>query len=1147
MDTKIGSVLVVGAGISGIRSALDLAELGYRVTLIDKAPNLGGTLRQLDYQFPSDHCGMCKMLPLVERDAASQYCLRKGLFHENIEIMPATELIGLEGEPGKFQVTLRYQLNKVDAARCIGCGECSRVCPAAVPDEFNAGLSRRKAIYLPVPHNLPNHYVLDLSACVRCGECEKICPTGAIDLQLDLRKTFHVLVVDDELVVRDSIKEWLEDEGFRVDMAESGAEALDKLARQDFSMMLLDVKMPGMDGVEVFRHAKEMRPDLPVAMMTAYATVENAVEAMKLGAIDYLMKPFDIEALVSMVVQRFRSVQRVTERRMEVGAVILAAGFASYNPVAANDTYGYGRFPNVLTSIEFERLVSGTGPTGGEIIRASDGKEVRKVAWLQCVGSRNLRLDADYCSSICCMFSIKEALLLKERLGNAVDAAIFYMDMRTFGKDFQRYRDRAEREFGVRFVRSRVHTVEPIGPDGELRLSYTDSAGVMRDETFDLVVLATGQRPPAGMEALAELTGIELNQWGFCKVRDFSTSLTAADGVLVGGSFSGLRDISESLIQASSASLAASALLHSKGGSLAAVEGPQSLFRDVSRELPQVAVALCSCGGAIMGDADLKAMGAEIEASSSGCQVFFMARLCTREGWTELEERLKGSRANRVLIGACLPYLYTRKLRELGQAIGLHPTLMDVVDIRTPAFPEHDLEPSQLKREILTTLAMGLAKLKGMDASLPSSTPMVQKALVVGGGIAGMTASLAIADHGFAVDLVEQGPELGGNLRNLYRTLEGPSPQDLLEKTIARVTKHPRIRLHKNARMVHSQGHVGHFLTTLEEDGLGQVLEHGVMILATGAREAKTESYCYGKSDAIMTQHELEEKLAKGVVDPARLRTVVMIQCVDSRVEGRNYCSRICCASALKNALYLKERNPEIDVYIFYRDIMAYGFLETYYTQARKKGVIFIQYQVDERPRVEVKDGPASEGGMVQIVALDPLLGRELAFEPDLLVLSTGIVPDSQKELAAVFEVAVNEDGFFQEVESKWRPVDFVKQGVFTCGLAHSPRFLTEAIAMAEAAAERALVFLNRERVAGGSITAEVRHSLCSRCERCIETCPYGARFRDEEEEKIMVNELMCQGCGSCAAVCPNSASVLRGFKDQQVMAVLDAALEEIF
>lgn len=1142
MSKKIGSALVVGAGISGIRSALDLAEMGYHVTLIDKAPNIGGTLRQLDYQFPTDHCGMCKMLPLVERDAASQFCLRKGLFHENIDIALATELVELTGEPGKFHATLRYQPNRVDPERCIGCGECSRVCPVEVPDEFNAGLSKRKAIYLPVPHNIPNHYVLDTASCTRCGACEKICPTGAIDLQLEARKAYRVLVVDDELVVRDSIKEWLKDEGFSVETAESGAEALEKLSSQNFNLMLLDVKMPGMDGVEVIRRTKEIHPELPVVMMTAYATVENAVEAMKIGALDYLMKPFDIEALIGMVVKLYEGSLQPNERSLEVGAVILAAGFAPFDPKEGYDTYGYGEYPNVLTSLEFERLISGTGPSGGKVLRPSDGREATKVAWLQCVGSRNLKLDADYCSSICCMYSIKEALLFKEKGTVPVDAAIFYMDMRTFGKEFQRYRDRAEKELGIRFVRSRVHSVEPEGTAGDLRISYTDSFGRKYDEVFDMVVLATGQRPPQGMSSLAESVGIELNQWGFCKPRDFEPSRTSAEGLFVSGSFSGLKDISESVILANSASLKASTLIHAKGGSLSEVAPSQVAFRNVSREIPRVALVVCTCSNAILPEKGLEELRAELSRESSVTQVVLVERMCTREGWAELEERLKGSHANRVLLGACQPYLYTRKLKDLAATLALPPSLMDVVDIRTLAFAAQNTADPALKKAIKAALAMSLGRLKGMDPVQVQMTPITPKALVVGGGIAGMSAALAVADHGFEVYLVEQAEELGGQLRSLYRTLEGPDPQELLQKTIARLKKHPLIHVYTNARVVHCQGRVGNFVTSVQtSDGLGHSLEHGVTILATGGSEAKTEAYGYGQSGSIVTQHQLEELLHQGKINPTRLRTVAMIQCVDSREEPHNYCSRVCCSSALKNARYLKERNPDIDIYIYYRDIMSYGFLETYYTQARKEGVIFVQYQVDRKPQVFL------ENEKVWVKSLDPILNREFSLEVDLLVLSTGIVPEGQDKLGRIFGVQIDQDGFFQEAESKWRPVDFIKEGIFTAGIAHSPRTIEESIAMADAAAQRALVLLGRQKIADSTVTAQVRHTLCSLCESCIGACPYGARYLDEEEEKVVVNELMCQGCGSCAAICPNSASVLRGYRDQQLFSVLDAALEDIF
>jgi heterodisulfide reductase subunit A len=1143
MRKKIGSALVVGAGISGIRSALDLAEVGYQVKLIDRAPNLGGTLTQLDYQFPNDHCGMCKMLPLVERDSSSQYCLRKGLFHENIEIMLSTELVTMEGEPGKYLVTLRQKPTLVDPERCIGCGECSRVCPVEVPDEFNAGLSKRKAVYLPVPHNIPNHYVVDMESCNLCGECEKICPTGAIDFRWEARRQFRILVVDDELIVRDSLRDWLVEDGFNVDTAESGPEALEKMKKQTYHLMLLDIKMPQMDGVEVLQRAKDILPELPVVMMTAYATVETAVEAMKIGALDYLMKPFDPETLVPLVVKLYENLERADERELEVGAVILAAGFGSFDPSEARvNTYGYGEIPNVVTSVEYERVVSGTGPNNGRLLRPSDGKEIRKIAWLQCVGSRDIQTDADYCSSICCMFSIKEALLAKERSNRQAETVIFYMDMRTYGKNFQRYRDRAEKEYGIRFQRSRIHSVEQAGLGGDPRLVYMDIDGTVHEEVFDLVVLAVGQRPPAGAEALAETTGVELNPWGFCQLQPFSLSLTGQEGVLVSGSFSGLRDISESVIQASSASLAASSLIHSKGGSLAEATEPQPLFRDVSREMPEAMIALCSCGDTLTQAAKLEEVEAALSGLDSVGKVQRIERICTQEGWGQLEETLQSSSANRLLIGACLPYVYTEKLRELSENTGLNSTLMEVVDIRTPALPGRDSDPEEVSRGIRATIAMGVGKLKGMDPSHLPTTPIIQKALVVGGGIGGMSAALAIADHGFEVFLVEKAEDLGGNLRALHRTLEGDSPREVLEQRVSRVEKHPNIQIYKEAQVLHSQGRVGRFRTTIEkENGMGEALEHGVTILATGGREAATESYCCGQSESIMTLHQIEAGLQSGSINPADLKVVTMVQCVDSREEPRNYCSRICCTAALKNGLYLKEQNPEIEVYILYRDIMAYGFLETYYTQARQAGIIFIQYDVSGKPKVEV------ENGQVSVKVTDPILGREVLIEPDLLILSTGIAPNGQGKLAEIFGVETDQDGFFQEADSKWRPVDFMKEGIFACGIAHSPRSVTETIAMSEAAAQRALRILSSEKLTAGEIVAEVRHSLCCLCEKCIAACPYGARWRDEDEEKILVDDLACQGCGSCAATCPNSASVLRGYHDQQMFSVIDAALEEIF
>ena len=1154
MSKKTGKALVVGAGISGIRSALDLAEFGYGVTLIDRSPHLGGILSQLDYQFPTDRCGMCKMLPLVDRDASSQYCLRKGIFHENIDILLSTELAAVDGEAGQFQVTLKQQPNWVDPDRCVGCGECVNVCPIEVPDEFNARLAKRKAIYLPVPHAIPNSYVIDLAACNRCGACVEVCPTEAVRMPEGERKQFHILVVDDELVVRDSLKEWLEKEGFSVDMAASGAEALDQLTAQRYQLMLLDIKMPGMDGVEVLQNAKTHFPDLNVIMMTAYATVETAVEAMKIGAIDYLVKPFDPEIMVPMVLRIYQDFTVAEGRQLEVGALVLCGGTEFFDPTEGKNTFGYGRYPNVVTGLEFERLLSGSGPCQGRLVRPLDGKPVHKVAWIQCVGSRDLQLDADYCSNICCMVAIKEALLAKEKAQGNLETAIFYMDMRTFGKSFQRYRQQAEAVHGIRFERGRIHSVVQDDNSGDLIIDSVNLSGELKETRFDMVVLTVGQRPGAGIAEMAEMLDLELNSWGFGQTEPFSMTRTGQAGIVLGGSFAGIKDISDSVTQASAAALNASRVLHTSGGSLKLELPPAPPTTDATREFPKILVAVCTCGDTLSEIVDLQHLAQQLKTDPVVDQVKFLEQTCTAKGWEDLVQLVQTSKPNRVLIGACLPYVYQRKLKDLGRQVGLDPALMEVVDIRSAASAQSSPEESaphatgdatrksqrasSVISDQLSALQMGIAKLKWADPEPVPSIPIIQKALVIGGGIAGMTAALAIADHGFEVDLVEQNEYPGGNLSWLQRTLEGHATNRLLEDTKAALEKHPKICVHTQTQVITSMGEVGRFQTSIEDrDGTVQVLEHGVTILATGGTEAVTSSYKYGTHPSIITQKELEQKLADGSIDPGKLNSVVMIQCVDSREEPRNYCSRVCCATALKHALNLKEHNARINIYILYRDMMAYGYSEAYYTRARKANVIFIQYDVDEKPRVEsIKEN-------LRLTVSEPIIGQLLQIEADLVVLATGVVPNLPQDLAQTFGATVDQDGFFQEAESKWRPVDALKAGVFACGLAHSPRNISESITTAEAAAQRALTIISHKRLPAGKMVAKVRHSLCSLCEICIDACPYEARVIDLDHEKVRVNPVMCQGCGSCAAVCPNSASILEGFQEQQMFEMIDAAI----
>ena len=1148
MTTKIGKALVLGSGIGGIRAALDLAEYGYGVTLVDRSAHIGGILSQLDYQFPSDGCGMCKMLPLLNRDAGSQYCLRKGLFHENIEILLSTELIAVQGEAGHFQVTLRQHPNWVDSARCTGCGDCAAHCPVEVPDDFNTGFSKRKAIYLPVPHAIPNSYVIDFAACTRCGACVNVCPTGAIGLPEEERKKFHILVVDDELVVRDSLKEWLENEGFAVDMAASGSEALDQLSKSDYRLMLLDIKMPGMDGVEVLQKARESFSDLNVIMMTAYATVETAVEAMKIGALDYLVKPFDPETLVPMVLGIYQNFVAGEGRQLEVGALVLCGGTGFFNPAVGKNTFGYKILPDVVTSLEFERLLSGSGPYAGRVVRPSDSKPVHRIAWIQCVGSRDIQLDADFCSNVCCMAAIKEALVAKEKIDPDLEATIFYMDMRTFDKSFQRYRDQAERIHGVRFERARVHSLVTDPTCGDLLVRYVDISGKSHEVPFDMVVLPVGQRPGATNLELAEMLGIELNTWGFGQAAPFSLTRSNQNGIFLGGSFAGLKDIADSVIQSSAAALNASRVIHSAGGSLALESPPPSSAADSMREVPKALVAVCTCGERLKQRVDPQMIEQQLGSDPLIDRIQFIEQLCTASGWQSLVELVKKGRPNRLLIGACLPNVYKSKLQELGRQVGLDPALMEVVDVNAEcgmqAVTRSAGSNAETKGNDLTTvnilcaLQRGLAKLKWVEPEPVATIPIVQRALVVGGGIAGMTAALAISDHGFEVDLVEQSEDLGGNLSWLQRTLEGHNPQTLLEEVRTRVKKHPKICVHTQCRVRYSIGEVGNFHTTIEgpQNAL-QTLQHGATILATGGSEAASTAYGYGTHPAIISQKELEQELMNHTLDPEQLDSVVMIQCVDSREEPRNYCSRVCCASALKHALYLKEQNSAIKIYILYRDLMSYGFSEAYYTRARGAEVTFIQYQVDHKPVVHT-----AEDGL-EVTVFEPILGRQVKIQADRVVLATGVIPALPQDLAQMFGATLDPDGFFQEAEPKWRPVDSLKEGVFACGLAHSPRNIAESITTAEAASQRVLRILSHESITTSKVVASVRHSLCSLCERCIDACPYGARTVDYENEKVQVNPLMCQGCGSCATACPNSASILEGFRGQQMFEIIDASI----
>ena len=1151
MQQQGDRILVIGAGISGIRAALDLAESGHKVFMIDQADHIGGLLAQLDRQFPANSCGMCRMLPTLDRDSGSQFCLRKGFFHDNIDVLTATELVELEGEPGRFSVRLRSRSQWVDPEACVGCGLCVDACPVEMPDAFNQGLSVRKAIYRPVPHAVLQAYVIDPDGCTRCGACEKVCPTAAVHLGRNGRSAFPILVVDDEAVIRDSLKEWMISEGFlAVESAASGAEALEILARQPYQLMLADIKMPGMDGVELLKRAREAHPELTVIMMTAYATVETAVEAMKIGAKEYFMKPFDPQEMMPLVTGAYDAWDASRDMALTVPAVILAAGSGFFAPSEGVNSFAYGINPHVVTQLEFERILSGSGPSTGRLLRPTDGKPIARIAWLQCVGSRDIH--HDHCSTICCMATVKEALWVDEISGGRIEGTVYYMDLRATAKQFQHEYDRAAALPNIRFERARVHSISPDPRTGDPVVRALHRDGSLNEAAVDLVVLALGQHPAAGMTGLAEAVGLEVNRWGFVDCQPFSPVRTSRPGIFCCGAAGGLKTIAESVIQASAAALEAGlvALEAAKPLVLDALPDTGKELEADDGELPRVLVVVCTCLGRLDPMLPRETVTTHLMSDPSVSRVIFLEKLCTPEGWRQVSEQIADSGANRLLIGACHPLRFEQRNIETARKSGLAPGLISAVDVHAALSLRGAVQtvdgpvPDSSSAAMRSTLAMGLAKVKHVNPVKSPGSVVAQQALVVGGGIAGMTAALGIANMGFGVDLVEQSDQLGGNLQWLDRTLDGHEVAPLLTETVAAVTGNSLITCRFNSRVVATVGQVGVLHSTVETLDPGTEIpsgaygiDHGVMILATGGREAATSLYGYGRHPAVITQKTLEHQMADRTLDARNLNVVTMILCVGSRQSPRNYCSRVCCPTALKHALVLKAENPDLSVYVLYRDMMTPGFWETYFTQARQAGVIFIPYTLDNVPQV------STDSENLIVAANEPLLDRVIEIKTDLLVLATGITPNLDARICESLEMAADDHGFFQEADPKWRPVESIRHGIFACGLALAPGTIADAVTSGQAVAQQALRILGRSRLPVSTTTASVRTSLCTLCRRCIDVCAFGARWVDDIEECLVVNPALCQGCGACAAECPNGAAVLEGQSKTQVLEMIDAAL----
>jgi heterodisulfide reductase subunit A len=1006
---KVGAVLVIGGGISGMQSSLDLADSGFKVYLVDNKPSIGGVMSQLDKTFPTNDCSMCIMAPKLVGVGR----------HHNIRIVSYADIVGVEGQAGRFKVNVTSHPRRIDPSKCTGCGTCADECPVEAIDEYNEGLTERKAVSVRYPQAVPLLFSIDSGKCIGCGSCEYACKAHAI----------------------------------------------------------------------------------------AYDQKERLEE-------------------------------------LEVGSIILSPGFEPFQP-APGGALGHGVFKNVVTSMEFERILSATGPFAGHVLRPSDGMVPERVAFIQCVGSRDLRTNM-YCSAVCCMYATKEAIIAQEH-APGLKASVFFMDMRAFGKEFDYYYKRAQEEYGIRYIRSRVPYVSEL-PGGGIRIKYESEEGEMRQEDFDLVVLSVGLCAPKGLPELAGKLGVRLDRYGFVETGSFTPLETNVPGVFVSGAVQGPKDIPDTVAQASgAAALAASTVAAARGTLARPKEYPAE--KDVSGQEPRIGVFVCHCGINIGGVVKVPEV---MEYARSLPNVVFADQnlyTCSDDTQKKIREMIKEHDLNRVIVASCTPRTHEPLFMDTCREAGLNPYLFEMANIRDQCSWVHMQIPKKATKKAKDLVRMAVAKARMHTPLQKGSLPVKQSAVVMGGGVAGMTAALNIADQGFPVHLVEKESELGGNLRHIhYLTKERDDPQSTLRSLVDKVNGHPRIKVHLNSDVKAIEGFIGNYKSVIvpaadigREGAAGETVEHGVVVVATGANEYVPEEYSYGKHPGIMTQRQLEEKLASCKFSA---RNVVMIQCVGSRDEKNPSCCRIGCGQAVKNALRVKALSPSTNVYVLYKDVRTYGLAEEAYRRAGEAGVVFLRWDDQRRPEVTVDGG-------IRVRIRDFLLGKDISIPADALVLTAAVRPqEGNGRISELLKVPLNRDKFFLEAHMKLRPVDFATEGVFLCGMAHSPKFIDESISQAFGAAARAATVLSKDTLDIEPMISHVIDENCDGCAYCVDPCPYKAitlvEYQKDGQTKktVKVNEALCKGCGCCMATCPKKGIFVRRFRLEQLSAMVEAALE---
>jgi heterodisulfide reductase subunit A len=1001
-----GDVLIVGAGITGMQAALDIADKGYRVILIDKTATIGGNMVKLDKTFPTNDCSICTSAPKMVEVSR----------HLNIRLMTYAELVSLEGEAGDFTAHVYRKSKYVDPDKCTGCDDCVPVCPVEVTSVFEEKLAKRKAIYIEFPQAVPIVYTIDYDACVGCGSCERVCEPGAIS---------------------------------------------------------------------------------------------------------FLEKSEDIE--------------------VKVGSVIVATGFELFEPLEMRREYGYGKYPNVITAMQFERLLSSFGPTEGKILRPSDATKPKSVAWIQCVGSRSKQLGFPYCSRVCCMYATKEASIIKES-EPSMDVSIFYMDLRAYGKDFQQYYDKAK-DMGVEYIRSRPSSVYE-NEDGSITVRYMDThTREILEKTVDLLVLSTAIMPSKDNPKLAGVLDLEVDENGFFQAESIMSDpiQSTRKGVYLAGCNQGPKDIPDSVAMGSGAASKAMAPIVDRDK---AVPVPPPKQKDVRGEKPRIGVFVCHCGKNIHGYLDTEAVS---EYAKNLPYVVYSKDImfaCSEDTQKDMREKIAEQNLNRVIVAACSPVTHGGLFQDTLIEAGLNKYLFEFANIRQHCSWVHSHDRERATQKAKDLVRMAVAKSSLLEPLTEEEVGVTPSVLVIGGGLAGMRAVLDLAAMNIRSFIIEKEDALGGQLRKLHTLFPlDVKASDIIDPLIDSVNKSELITVFTGAQINSVEGFIGNFKAKIKTAGGEEDIEFGTVIIASGFGEMNLAGrYGYGSSDKIITQSELETLLKEDRVP--KVNKVVMVNCAGAMDEERPYCCRIGCGVSIKNAKLIKERWPKADIYILYRDIRVFGKDEEEYfaNVIENYQVKIIRYSENEQPNVAV-----GKKGNIKVKVRDQVYNEDIEIDADMVVLTAQTEGSSEVEqLMEMFKVPAGPGHYFIEAHAKIRPLDFATDGVYFCGSAHFPKNLADTIAQAGGAASRAAIPIMKGRLVLEGITALVDENLCVGCGLCVAACPFSAIELDEEKGIATVNTALCKGCGLCAGTCRPGAIQQKGFNDMQIISMIKNSMFEV-